>query len=141
MPLQRRNGEFIFRSSNAIKPATDLPEDMMKRVRAATQDFCTMESRPGRSASVSAPMAQPQARQAVRDSRCQHKHGSGSMCDMYIAHVVCMYIGTAPQVPGTTVQGSSSCHVIHVLSCHGAEMVNSERCLCMMCGTDGLRTT
>ncbi|KAA6424406.1 MAG: hypothetical protein FRX49_05618 [Trebouxia sp. A1-2] len=42
--LSRRNGEFIFRSSNSVKPATDLPKDMMRRVRAATVGYCLRES-------------------------------------------------------------------------------------------------
>ena len=41
-----RNGEFIFRSSNSVKPATDLPEDMIKRVRAATSGYCLREVHP-----------------------------------------------------------------------------------------------
>ena len=43
-PVVCRNGEFIFRSSNSVKPATDLPEDMMRRVRAATIGYCLRES-------------------------------------------------------------------------------------------------
>ncbi|DBA85962.1 TPA: hypothetical protein ACH3X1_005501 [Trebouxia sp. C0004] len=41
---QYQNGEFIFRSSISVKPATDLPEDMMRRVRAATTGYCLWES-------------------------------------------------------------------------------------------------
>lgn len=39
-----RNGEFIFRSSNSVKPATDLPEEMVKRVRAACAGYCLKKS-------------------------------------------------------------------------------------------------
>ena len=52
----------------------------MKRVRAAEQDFCTMESRPGRSALLSVHPAPPKVRRAVREgSTCRNKHRSVSV--------------------------------------------------------------
>ena len=106
MPLQHRNGEFIFRSSNAVKPATDLPEAMIKRVRAVEQNFCTMESRPGRTAPASAHTARRKARRAVREgSRCQDKHRSVSVPECVTCKCCVVYKcgGMAPQIQGVAV--------------------------------------
>ena len=75
----RRNGEFIFRSSNSVKPATDLPEDMVKRVRAATQGFCTREAHSATSAPLPSHRVHHKVAGAVEDSpeaRYSAKHRS-----------------------------------------------------------------
>ncbi len=67
----RRNGEFIFRSSNSVKPATDLPEDMMRRVRAATIGYCLRESH---ASMPNAPAGLVPKRKSSRAGRPSERH-------------------------------------------------------------------
>ena len=90
-----RNGEFIFRSSNSVKPATDLPEDMVKRVRAATQGFCTREAHSATFAPMPTHRVYRKVAGAVEDSpvaRCSAKHRSFFMPDMH--HSTVVWLGT-----------------------------------------------
>lgn len=67
-----RNWEFIFRSSNSGKPATDLPDDMLKRMRAASAGYCVRET----------PRDDKRSHSRADEARAKLRHKSVYVCVM-----------------------------------------------------------
>ncbi|DBB10243.1 TPA: hypothetical protein ACH3X3_001808 [Trebouxia sp. C0006] len=91
---QYQNGEFIFRSSNSVKPATDLPEDMMRRVRAATIGYCLRESH---ASMPNAPAAGPAPkRRSSKAGRPSDRHKTRQkynlLCSNWLWHCLCCFV-------------------------------------------------